>query len=152
MDGKFSRRPGFDALEDRVSLSVAPAAHAASTALKGALLIPVPAGTAPGNSLRIEGNGNIAPLGPVSALGTLNENGRGVGSGTLDLASGDGGIVVDLQATAGHGRHAAPKIRFTIIGGTGSFTHAAGSGTATESGGKSGLLTFTLRGTLTGAS
>lgn len=149
MDVKSRRSFQFDCLEDRVYLSVAHATHAHPAVLKGSLQIPIPANGGTASTLSIEGNGNVSPLGPVTALGTLNSDGQGGGGGVVDLASGHGGIVLKFQVTAGHGHHAMPHIRFTVDGGTGTFTNATGQGTATESlGATPNMLVLKLHGTL----
>jgi hypothetical protein len=151
MDVKARRSLQFDGLEDRVYLSVTHAGRPHPTALKGSLRIPVPADSGPAGAVSIAGNGNVSPLGPVSALGTLTSGANGGGGGVVDLAGGDGGIVLHFQVSAGRGRHAIPHIRFTVDGGTGSFTNATGQGTATESLGASpNTLVLKIHGTLTG--
>ena len=147
MDVKSRRALQFDGLEDRVYLSVAHGAHAHPTALKGSLQIPIPPDSGAAGTISIAGNGNVSPLGPVSALGTLTANAQG-GGGVVDLASGDGGIVLHFQVGAAPGRHSAPHVRFTIDGGTGKFTNATGQGTATEVSGSHGLLVLKIHGTI----
>lgn len=148
MDVKSRRALQFDGLEDRVYLSVAHGAHAHPTALNGSIQIPLPADPF-SSTLSIVGNGNVSPLGPVSALGTLTSDGHGGGGGVVDLASGDGGIVLHVQATPAHGRHAPPHVRFTIDGGTGKFTNATGQGTATETTGAGmDMLVLKIHGTI----
>lgn len=145
MDVRTPRVFQFDALEARVCLSAAHASALHGTVIKGTLEVPVPPGTTVTSTLSIEGNGNISPIGPVSALGTLNPNTGGI----VDLASGDGGLVVDLTATATHGHGAKPRVDFTIIGGTGTYTHASGEGTVVEIAGRhSSTVLIQFRGTL----
>ncbi|MDR3638858.1 MAG: hypothetical protein P4L84_33940 [Isosphaeraceae bacterium] len=148
MDVKTRRSLHFDSLEDRVYLSVAHGTHARPSTLSGSLVIPLPAGGGSGGTLSIEGNGNVSPLGPVSALGTLTSNSHG-GGGVVNLAGGDGGVVLNFHVTTPHGRNAKPQIRFTVNGGTGSFTNASGQGTATEAVGSSvNTVVLKLHGTL----
>lgn len=138
----------FDALEDRVFLSVAHPGAVHPSVLQGTLQIPVPAGTTVPATISIEGNGNVSPLGPVSALGTLTAGAQGSG-GIVDLASGRGGIVLNFSVTTPHSGRGKPQIHFTITGGTGAFTNASGEGTATESRGNGpDMLELHLHGTI----
>lgn len=147
MDVRTPRVFQFDALEERVCLSTYHAGALHGSVMKGSIEVPVSPATTLSSALSIEGNGNVSPLGPVSALGTLNPNEGGV----LDLASGDGGIVVNLGGTARHGRAGKPRVHFTINGGTGTFTHASGHGTIDERPGH-GMLALQFHGSLrTGA-
>lgn len=149
MDVKARRSLQFDSLEERIFLSVAHARLSPGSTLKGTLQIPLPADGGSSSTLSIEGNGNVSPLGPVSALGTLTSDSHRGGGGKVDLASGQGGIVLKFSVNTPHGRRAKPQIRFVIDGGTGTFTNASGQGTATEvRGGNPHMLLLKLRGTL----
>lgn len=145
MDVRTPRVFQFDALEERVCLSASHVSALRGSVMKGTLKVPVPPGTTVASPLSIEGNGSISPLGPVSALGTLSPSMGGV----IDLASGDGGLVVSLSATTPHGHATKSRIPFTIIGGTGTFTQASGAGTAVEETDEhSSTITLQFHGTL----
>lgn len=138
----------FEALEKRLCLSTAHAGLSQPSVLRGTIQVPVQ-GDPGADTIRIAGNGSVSPLGPVSALGTLTSSAGGGSGDIIDLASGDGGLVLNLDVNTPHAGAAKPRIHFTIIGGTGTFTSASGQGTITERRGNApDTIALELRGTI----
>ena len=79
----------------------------------------------------LRGTGRISPLGRVGARGSLNFADAGIlGTGTLTLSTPKGVVHIHLQVA--HGTPGGSNsLEYTITGGTVTYRHASGSGTAT---------------------
>jgi hypothetical protein len=100
----------------------------------------------------IAASGKIAPMGQTAVNGSIRTPGfvaQGTATGHLTLSSAQGKVMVDLQGPVQAGFSPPPaQFQYTVVGGTGAFLHATGSGTLDlqlkpQQGGGKATLTFT---------
>lgn len=88
-----------------------------------------------GSEYRLSGNGDVQPLGSVTLTGDLHTPPvitPGRTTGTLKLTGPQGSLSLTLSGSGHDGfSTASSSLTFTITGGTGRYTGAHGSGSAT---------------------
>lgn len=155
MRPKRRMRPGIDALESKLLLSQAPARlpapvvqefqrrhhapGAEGVALRGAVdgTFSSSDGIPDAGAMQtLQGAGAVAPLGTVRVRGELSLPGfilHGRSTGSFTLTNSAGSVTIHVTGEAHGGRGTLPHTtvgRFTIIGGSGAYAAAAGSGRA----------------------
>jgi hypothetical protein len=145
-------RPEVESLEERTVLSaglrlapvaLAPAAHHGHHARHVLALDGSVSGTwqkrftlpDTGGDQVLTGSGAVAPLGPVRMSGELHTPGfisQGNTRGMVTLTNAKGSVTVQLVGPPQPGFSGPPSMfRYTIVGGTGRYAGASGSGRAT---------------------
>jgi hypothetical protein len=145
-------RPEVEALEERTVLStglrlapvaLSPAVHQELTVRQVLALDGSVSGTwhkrftlpDTGGDQVLKGAGVVAPLGHVRMHGELHTPGfvlRGHTVGTITLTNAKGSVTVGLVGPSQPGFSGPPSsFRYTIVGGTGQYAGASGSGKAT---------------------
>jgi hypothetical protein len=89
-----------------------------------------------GGAQTLQGSGTLRGLGLVQSSGTLHTPGfvaRGHTTGSLTLSNAQGSVTLQLVGTMVQPGFSAPpsSLRYTIVQGTGQYSMASGSGTAT---------------------
>ena len=86
-----------------------------------------------GTEQTLTGAGTVQPLGPVQATGTLHTPGfilRGETTGTLTLSNANGSVTLRLVGPPQPGFSGPPPtFTYTVVGGTGAYAGASGTGT-----------------------
>jgi hypothetical protein len=136
-----SVRPSFETLEDRALLSVAPIraplapTHAILASQTLSLLGQVNGTwTNTSTTQSLKGGGTVQPLGSVTSTGTLAVPASGNGSvmGTMVFTTSSGSITVKISGTLVRSASGTSStvVSYTILGGTGAYGAATGSGSA----------------------
>jgi hypothetical protein len=151
-----SRRPlRFEALEDRIFLSTTQThLHAAAVHGRASHAQPI-SGTlqiisgSTSNTQQLTGTGNLSPLGSVTVTGTFTQHSNGTGKAVVTLTGSQGAIDINVTVKNTHASQGSQQMHFTITGGSGSYAHASGQGTATQlAGTDSNVQNLSIHGTL----
>jgi hypothetical protein len=88
-----------------------------------------------GKTYYLSGQGYVRPLGATSLTGNVSSLGnilQGQAGGTVTLTNTDGSITIQLTGPVQPGLSPLPrKFAYQVVGGTGTFAGATGTGTAT---------------------